>query len=106
MSKLQDTASRGESAISPGTEAFLPVLNADWNPSDKMASSSVLLMIDEERFTVLYQDVYLFKRVRGYKRCSAVHVSHHQGRATSTPAYEMVERCVNRYEKSKKFTPA
>lgn len=66
MSELQNTASRGESAVSPGTEAFLPVLNADWNPSDKMASSSVLLLIDEERFTVLYQDVYLFKRVRGW----------------------------------------
>lgn len=54
---------RGLSAIYPSTEAFFPVLKADWNPSDRQASSSVLVKIEEDQFSVLYEDVFLFKRV-------------------------------------------
>lgn len=50
--------------MSPSTEAYFPVLKADWNPSDSRAASSVLVMIEEDQFSVLYQDVFLFKRVR------------------------------------------
>ena len=41
----------------------MPLLDADWNPSDSRASSSVLMQIEDDHFTVLYQDMYLFKRV-------------------------------------------
>lgn len=41
------------------------MLKADWNPSDRRAASAVLLMIDDDQFSVLYEDVFLFKRVGG-----------------------------------------
>lgn len=59
---------RGLSAVSPWTEAFFPVLKADWNPSDRQASSSVLVKIEEDQFSVLYEDVFLFKRVSFFIR--------------------------------------
>lgn len=60
---LQKVVPTGLSAVSPSTEAFFPVLKADWNPSDVRAASAVLVMIEEEQFSVLYEDVFLFKRV-------------------------------------------
>ncbi|CAM9597354.1 unnamed protein product, partial [Ectocarpus sp. 13 AM-2016] len=59
---LQTVVPGGLSAVSPSTEAYFPVLKADWNPSDSRAASSVLVMIEEDQFSVLYQDVFLFKR--------------------------------------------
>lgn len=64
MPPLQTVVAGELSAVSPSTEAFFPVLKADWNPSDRRASSSVLVIVDEGQFSVLYQDVFLFKRVR------------------------------------------
>lgn len=65
---LQTVVPGGLSAVSPSTEAYFPVLKADWNPSDSRAASSVLVMIEEDQFSVLYQDVFLFKRVRDDER--------------------------------------
>ncbi|CAB1120024.1 unnamed protein product [Ectocarpus sp. CCAP 1310/34] len=59
---LQTVVPGGLSAVSPSTEAYFPVLKADWNPSDSRAASSVLVVIEEDQFSVLYQDVFLFKR--------------------------------------------
>lgn len=63
MPPLQTVVPGGLSAVSPSTEAFFSVLKADWNPSDSRASSSVLVMIEDDQFSVLYEDVFLFKRV-------------------------------------------
>lgn len=60
---LETVVPGGLSAVSPSTEAFFPVLKADWNPSDNRAASSVLVMAEEGQFSVLYEDVFLFKRV-------------------------------------------
>lgn len=68
---LQTVVPGGLSAVSPSTEAYFPVLKADWNPSDSRAASSVLVMIEEDQFSVLYQDVFLFKRVRDDERVYA-----------------------------------
>lgn len=65
MPPLQTVVPGGLSAVSPSTEAFFSVLKADWNPSDSRASSAVLVMIEDDQFSVLYEDVFLFKRVRG-----------------------------------------
>lgn len=70
----QSVTPGGRSAVSPSTEAFFPVLLADWNPADTQASSVVLLMIEENQFSVLYQDVFLFRKVwtavnADYLRC-------------------------------------
>lgn len=60
---LQEVVTAGLSAVNPSTEASFPVLEADWNPNDNRAASSVLVMIEVEQFSVLYEDVFLFKRV-------------------------------------------
>ena len=50
-------------AVSPSTEACFPVMKADWNPPSNRASS-VLVMIEDGQFSVLYENVFLFKKVK------------------------------------------
>lgn len=54
-------------AVSPSTEACFPVMKADWNPPSNRASS-VLVKIEDGNFSVLYENVFLFKKVRSGQR--------------------------------------
>ncbi|CAM9875892.1 unnamed protein product, partial [Discosporangium mesarthrocarpum] len=52
--------------VSSFTEAYLPVLQADWNPADRDVlpgmASLVMRLVTPQQFSVLYQDVVLYKK--------------------------------------------